>query len=200
MTEKTRRSLLAAVGVSLASAGCLSNFEAGPGEATTENATTTEVTTLTKTTTEETSTPENPITEQPASKKGTAHASDSPDPDHSITLESETGESQQVRVRVVREATGETVFETTDDPLGKHTLYNLRQADPEGVEAFRVCAELVEAKITATETATATTTTESGGSESRQRDCATIRTSECYGNAHVTVEEDGSIQIIYAIC
>lgn len=202
MAEKTRRSFLVAVGISLASAGCLSDFEAGPGEATTENATRTTEGTATseepatvETTTDETAAPGT------ATEARTKYAADSPEPDHSIYLRSDAGESRTVQVRIVREATGETVFETTAEArVGERTLYNLRQADPEDVEAFRVCAEVIETKSTATETATATPTTESERTDSWRRDCATIRTSECYGSAHITVEADGSPQIIYAIC
>lgn len=194
MNGTTRRSLLAAVGVGLASAGCLSNFEGGPGEARTEDAATTEATTESTATSDESTvktTTEEITTEETGTEAGTRYASDSPEPDHSIHLRSAAAESQQVRVRIVREATGETVFEATEEATaGERTLYNLRQADPEGVEAFLVCAELVETGTAKTETATA----------SPRRDCATVRTSECYGNAHVTVEEDGSVQIIYAIC
>lgn len=174
MTRTTRRSLLAAVGVSLTAAGCLSDFEAAPGGPSTDEPTT-----------------DDPTTDGTSVEAKTKHASNSPEPDHSIYLGSETETSRQVRVRIVREATGETVFETTTEAsAGEYTLYNLREADPEGVEAFRVCAELVEAETAGTETAT----------QSPRRDCATIRTSECYGNAHVTVEDDDSVQIIYTIC
>jgi len=181
MTELTRRSLLAAVGVGagLASAGCLSDFEADLGESPTSETPTDE------TSTEEPSADETPVEGQ------IKYASNLPEPDHSIYLGSEAEESRQVRVRIVREATGEAVFETTAEAsAGEYTLYNLRQADPDGIEAFRVCAELVESESAGTQTAT----------PSPRRDCATIRTSECYGNAHITVEDDDSVQIIYAIC
>jgi len=186
MTETTRRSLLAAVGVGagLASAGCLSTFEADLGESSTSETPTDE------TPTDETSNG-GTSTDETSVEARTKHASDSPEPDHSIYVGSETEESRTVRVRIVREATGKTVFETTTEAsAGEYTLYNLRQADPDGIEAFRVCAELVESEPAGTQTAT----------PSPRRDCATIRTSECYGNAHITVEDDDSVQIIYAIC
>jgi hypothetical protein len=213
--ETTRRSLLAGVGVSLASAGCLSD-SGESGEATTR--TSTQVSLRTETT--ETSTPENPITVteepeteagtggtektttgEPANREATAHASEVPDADHAISLRSEAGETR-VRVWVVREATGEVVFETTETtPIGGD-LYNLREADPEGIEAFRICAELVRSGGTATESdATESDATESdSGGDTPRRDCQTIRTSACYANVHVTVEDDGSVKIVYAIC
>lgn len=177
MPATTRRSVLAVVGSVLASAGCLSDSEA-TGGTTTEN-----VTTDAEPTTEDTATPDDPTTERPDSDEQTIHAADSPDSDHSLTLRSEASESQvRVRVRVVREATGETVFETTARASpAERTLYNLRQADPEGVESFRMCAELV-------------------GTESQRRDCATVSTSACYGDAHVTVGNDGAVRIVYAVC
>lgn len=210
MQETTRRSLLAGVGISLASAGCLSD-SGETGEATTR--TSTQVSLVTETT--ETSTPENPITvtEQPGTEAGTggtektttgepanreqtAHASEIPDADHAITFRSEAGETR-VRVRVVREATGEVVFDATEiTPIGGD-LYNLRQADPEGIETFRICAELVGSEGTAAEP---NATESDSGEDTPRRDCATIRTSACYADVHVTVEEDGSVQIIYAIC
>ncbi|WP_276298781.1 hypothetical protein [Halorussus lipolyticus] len=163
MPVTTRRSLLAAVGVSLASAGCVTDAGNGTGEDTTDES---------------------------GSGAETAYVSKSPDPDHAITLRSEAGESE-VRVRVVREATGETVFETTTEAsTGEKAVYNLRQADPEDIEAFRICAELVGSGEGETESI----------DDSPRRDCQTIRTSECYADAHVTVEEDGSVQIVYAVC
>jgi hypothetical protein len=174
VTGTTRRSLLAGVSVGLVAAGCLSDSEADLGGSSADESTT-----------DEASTSEISVEAQ------TKHASDSPEPDHSIYLGSEAEESRRVRVRIVREATGETVFETTvEASAGEYTLYNLREADPEGVEAFRVCAELVESETAGTEITT----------PSPRRDCMTIRTSECYGNAHVTVEDDDSVRIIYAIC
>lgn len=158
MTGSTRRSVLAAVGVSLTTAGCVSKLRGGE---TTEN--------------------------------WVEQASNEPEPDHRITLNNDSDETRTVRVRVVRAATDETVFEDTREiSAGSEIVaYNLKQADPDGVEAFRVCGQLVEA-----DGATATTASE----ESEIRHCATVETSECYGSTHVTVQKDGSLQVIYAIC
>lgn len=73
-------------------------------------------------------------------------------------------------------------------PGVEFTRYNLREADPEGVEPFRICAELVgDSETTASE-------------ESKHRDCSLVRTSECYGDIHVTVREEGSLAVIYVVC
>jgi hypothetical protein len=205
MDGLTRRSLLGAVGIGLSSAGCLSDA-GGPatGETTTDGATTDSAATDAATTraTEETTrgtadATTDPAADVTATDEGTtgdwiARASNSPDPDHEITVEHDLAEPRLLRVTVVREETGETVFETTDEfSRGEHTLYNLTEADPEGVEEFRVCAELLSADTSAT-TATGTT--------SPRRDCVTLATNECYGSAHVAPQEDGSVRIVYAIC
>ncbi|NEU56055.1 hypothetical protein [Halorussus sp. MSC15.2] len=207
MTQKTRRSVLGAVGGSLALGGCLSDAPGGDGtEPTTgkpadAEPTTTETATATDTTTGD----------------WIERASKSPDPDHAISLRNEASESRTLRVAVVRRATGETVFETTErvSPGGEFTVYDLRRANPDGVETFEVCAELVGKDGTETAgvvgNATATVGDSDGESvadagsdattaDSSRRDCATIDTSECYGDAHATVGEDGSLRIIYAIC
>ncbi|WP_162224187.1 hypothetical protein [Halorussus salinus] len=196
MERVTRRSLVGAVGVGLASAGCLSDA-GGPAtdETTTDSPTTDSATEKTTRGTADATT--DPAADATATEERTtgdwiARASNSPDPDHEITVEHDLAESRRLRVTVVREETGETVFETTDEfSRGEHTLYNLRKADPEGVEEFRVCAELLPADTSAT-TATGTT--------SPRRDCVTLATNECYGSAYVEPQEDGSVQIIYAIC
>lgn len=166
MTGVSRRALLAALGVGVGSAGCLSASEDLLGDSTTTG-------------------------------DWIEQASNSPDPDHAIGVRNDAAEARTLRVAVVREATGRTAFETTEDlsPGDEYTLYNLQEADPEGVETFRVCAELVDESATTTETVA-----DSEPGDSPRRDCATIDTSECYGNAHVTVHEDGTLQIIYAIC
>lgn len=195
MTRQTRRSVLAALGVGLASAGCLSALDrVADGAGTAEP---------TSTTTTEESTAGEATTEQPPTEATTGdwidRASNSPDPDHEITLRNDAAEPRRLRVAVVREATGETVFETTADvsPGGERVLYNLRDADPDGVETFRVCAELVGAAAATTGTGAAA---ETERTDSPRRDCATVDTNECYGSAHATLTEDGSVRIIYAIC
>lgn len=88
-------------------------------------------------------------------------------------------QSVEIRIRVVREATNETVHEGTYtlDPGAEREVYSVADADPDGVESFRV-------------TATARNTTES----------VTIETNVCYGGAYVEVQEDGTLYPYYAIC
>lgn len=204
MTGTTRRSVLAAVGLGLGlgTAGCLTDPRGvgrETGEPTTTGATTrttTEPTTTGATTRDPTT--DRPTTGDPTTGATTgdwiAEASNSPDPDHDVVVGNDAAESRTLRVAVVREATGRTVFETTAElpPGGERVVYNLREADPDGVETFRVCAELVGAGA-----ATATDSEREGLSH---RDCATVDTSECYGDAYPTLREDGSVRIVYAIC
>ncbi len=140
MPERTRRALLA-VGGSIALAGCLTDL----GGRLPDDSTTTR--------------------ESDTAGDWIERASNSPNPDHSILVRNEASESRTLRVEVVREATGEPVFETTKEVSAgdEFTLYNLREADPGGVETFEVCARLV---------GEGTTTT---GSDSPRRECARQR-------------------------
>lgn len=206
MTSPTRRSVLTALGVGLVTAGCVgAPGRTGTDESTGTTATTTTATTTTTsatsttsettdgTTTDGTTTDGTTTDARTTTHRGTAHAADQPDPDHRVTVTNRADEARTVRTRVVRQETGETVFdETREVPAGTEVeVYNLKQADPEGIEGFRVCGRLVDS-----EDGTATTASE----ESERRDCETLRTSECYADAHVTVQEDGSLAVIYAIC
>ena len=192
MPHPTRRSVLAALGAALPTAGCLT----GPGRESPDDSTTSASTTALPTSTTppaSTGTTTDPTSTDDSETTGDwiSHASNEPDPDHSVTLNNESSETRIVRVWVTREETGETVFETTrESPPGtEYELYDLARADPDGIEAFAVCGELVGADAT----------TDADG-ESSARDCVTLRTNACYGNAHVTIREDGSLQIIYSIC
>lgn len=199
MTSPTRRSVLTALGVGLATAGCVSDpGRTGTDESTGTTATTTattRTTPATSTTSERSGTAEEETTTdaRTTTHRGTAHAADQPDPDHRVTVTNRADEARTVRTRVVRQETSETVFdETREVAAGTEVeVYNLKQADPEGIEGFRVCGRLVDS-----EGGTTTTASE----ESERRDCETLRTSECYADAHVTIQEDGSLAVIYAIC
>jgi len=150
MTEFTRRSLLAAVGVA-ATAGCLSDGPAEgsttihPGETTGE--------------TPRTESPERETTEESPETSGdwVTHASNRPDPDHAVTLANRSDATETVRVRVVRKATDETVFEATEtvDPGVELDRYNVEEADPEGVEPFEIWGEPVESGESTADAATA---------------------------------------------
>lgn len=109
----------------------------------------------------------------------TEGASNQPDPDKAVRVENAWNRSVEIRINVVREATNETVHEGTYtlEPGEQREVYNTADADPDGVESFRV-------------TATARNTTES----------VTIETSVCYGGAYVEVLEDGTLYPYYAIC
>jgi hypothetical protein len=110
---------------------------------------------------------------------GTRGASNQPDPDKRVRLENAWNQSVEIRISVVREATNETVHEGTYtlEPGQQREVYNVADADPDGIESFRV-------------TATARNTTRS----------VTIETSACYGGAYVEVLEDGTLYPYYAIC
>ena len=109
----------------------------------------------------------------------TEGASDQPDPDKRVRLENAWNQSVEIRISVVREATNETVHEGTYtlEPEEQREVYNTADADPDGIESFRV-------------TATARNTTES----------VTIETNACYGGAYVEVLDDGTLYPYYAIC
>ncbi len=109
----------------------------------------------------------------------TEGASDQPAPDKAVRLENAWNGSVEIRIRVVREATNETVHEGTYtlEPGEQREVYTLAEADPDGIESFRV-------------TATARNTTES----------VAIETHACHGDAYVEVLEDGTLYPYYAIC
>ena len=109
----------------------------------------------------------------------TEGASNQPDPDKAVRLENAWNRSVEVRISVVREATNETVHEGTYtlDPGEEQEVYNVADADPDGIESFRV-------------TATAQNTTES----------VTVDTHACHGDVRVEVLEDGTLYPYYAIC
>jgi hypothetical protein len=177
----SRRSLATAViAVVLLTAGCLG----GTPSSGTESATATPTPTPTPTVTEMPGTPTptpDPTPGETASATwvGTEHAADQPDADKDVSVENAWNRSVEIDLRVVREATNETVYDETLtlEPGEERTVYNLEDADPDGIESFRV-------------TATARNTTES----------VTIQTNACYGNAYVEIQDDGTLYPYYAIC
>lgn len=108
-----------------------------------------------------------------------SQAAASPDPHHEVTVENDWNRSVRVHVRVIRTATNETVHEAnhTVPARTEQTVYDLARADPDGVEEFAVVA-------------TARNETER----------VTVETSECYGDVHATVYDDGGFHLVYAIC
>ncbi|WP_336022127.1 hypothetical protein [Halobellus salinisoli] len=118
-------------------------------------------------------------TRPPSTFEGTAGWSEEPDPDKAVYVENRWNQSVEIRIQVVREATNETVYDETStfEPGADREVYNLADANPDGVESFRVIA-------------TAMNTTES----------VTTETNKCYGSAHVEITENGELYPYYAIC
>lgn len=160
MSPPTRRAVLAAVGAAVTTAGCASE----PIRPATDETTASD-----------------PAAADPTATDGLLAGANDPDPDHAITVVNRGSESRRVRVRVVREAAGEAVFEETVDapPDGEREVYNLADAAPDGIESFEVCGEL--------------------DGDADARDCATLRTNACYGDAHVTVRSDESVRVVYSV-
>jgi hypothetical protein len=106
-------------------------------------------------------------------------ALDQPDPDKEVVVQNRWNRSAEMQVRVVRDATGETVHDGTDTlaPGTERTVYNVSAADPEGVETFTVVV-------------TARNTT----------DRVSIETNRCYGNAYAEILDDGTLYVYYSIC
>ena len=84
-----------------------------------------------------------------------------------------------MRVRVVRDATNETVHDETYSlsPDTERIAYDVSEADPEGVESFTVIVTAVN--------------------ETRR---VGIETNRCYGDAHAEILDDGTVYLYYAIC
>lgn len=113
-----------------------------------------------------------------------------PKADHAVYLANEGSRARTVSVAVTREATGDPVFEEalTAQPGLESEIYNLNRADPEGVEAFSICARLVAPTPDPTATV------------GPDRECITMQTDACYGTAHITVLESGELQVFHSIC
>lgn len=96
-----------------------------------------------------------------------------------MTLSNEWNESVAMDLRVVRIATNETVHEVTYDlaPGEEREVYSTAEANPEGIESFRV---VVTAR-----------------SQTRK---VTVETSTCYGGAYGVVRPDGALDVYYAVC
>jgi hypothetical protein len=168
MVPPTTRPTVGVLALLLLTAGCLSGLPAGTPSASTP-------------------TPAPDGTDAPPSPSGTPptaypdheRATNEPNPDHDVVLESDYDRSVTVHVRVIRNATNETVYDATHTlPPGKEqTVYNTVEADPDGVERFTV--------VTSARNAT---------------ERVEIETSQCYGNVIGAVDEDGEFYLTYAIC
>jgi ABC-type glycerol-3-phosphate transport system substrate-binding protein len=179
------RSLAVVLAAVLLTAGCLGGTPSTGTDTATQTPTATELSgTSTPTATEMPGTPTptpDPTPGETATDEWTTteRASEQPDPDKAIHVENRWNQSVEIRTRVVREATNETVYDETEtfEPGADRDVYNLADADPDGIESFRV-------------TATARNATES----------VTIETHECHGNAYVEITENGELYPYYAIC
>jgi hypothetical protein len=103
-----------------------------------------------------------------------------PDATKEVRLENAWNRTVSVQVRVVREATTETVHEGTYDvapDAERMAVYNFSDADPDGIESFTV---VVRAR-NATER-------------------VTIETNRCYGNVYGEIQDDGGLYVYYEIC
>jgi hypothetical protein len=96
-----------------------------------------------------------------------------------VTLGNEGSETVAATLRVVGVERNETVHERTYDlaPGTEREVYSLAEADPEGVERFRV-------------------TVAAGG----ERESVTVETSTCYGGVYGVVRADGGLDLTYAVC
>jgi len=163
---------------SLLFAGCagLAPTDGAPapaGPSPTASPTATQTDTVTETATD---TPDAPATPTDEPTPGTPHYG--PEPDHEVVVENRLDGEETLHVRVIREATNETVYdEAVALPPGERVVYNTAEADPDGIESFRVVAER-------------------GG----DRASVTIETSECYGDAIVWPTDDGGVDATYSVC
>lgn len=101
-----------------------------------------------------------------------------PDPDLPIAVENRHEETRSLSLTVARNA-GDVVHES-DHELESgddYVAYNLREADPDGVERFEVAVE-------------------AGG---RRREIS-VRTNACYGEARVGFDASGELFATYLIC
>ena len=157
-----RRQVLAACGLGLAGvAGCLAD-DAGDDRSTDTPAIDTA--------------PTDTPTTDPTDRDG-EHAAEQPDPDLAVWVVNDGEETRSVSLTVTRES-GEVVHEATHEapPGSDREVYNLRAADPDGVESFEIAAERGDA------------------SES-----VTVQTSECYGHVIVSVDDEG-FGVTYSVC
>ncbi|WP_224449385.1 hypothetical protein [Haloprofundus salilacus] len=204
MTKYTRRLVLAALGVAVGSTsiGCLTRTRESRQTPADEPVTTERLT--------PTSTPDETPTAYWIER-----ASNAPDPNKPIYVRGRDTDGGTVRVQVVREATGETVHDQRHPVVrGRIEVYNLRDAEPDGVERFSVCAKLVPREKTdtaTTETTTATddtntaatdavTTSDSDPGPRATSDCSSIETNECYGTLEIVIDDDGQLRTQYSIC
>lgn len=112
------------------------------------------------------------------SPPSTVSASQQPDPDVDVILVNEHDTAHQYSVTIRRES-GAIVYAATHEvpASGERQIYNLIEADPDGIEAFTISSIV-------------------GG----QEEAITVRTNACYGNAIIEVTAAGELYPYYSIC
>lgn len=165
--------LLAVTVLAVLSAGCLSGGPLASGDERTPTHTPAAV-----------PTDETPATDRsPETPTQTAfswqEASNEPDPSKSVRLENDWDRNVSVNLRVVRNATNETVHEETYrlSPDEYRTVYDTGRASPDGVEEFTFVVSV-----------------------RNQTQTVSIETNACYGNAAARIDRDGELGVFYAIC
>lgn len=105
-------------------------------------------------------------------------AANEPDPDLPINVTNRHDETHEVSVTIARES-GETVYdETVAIEAGEdREIYNIEDADPDGVEAFDVRAAM-----------------------DGQTESVRVETSACYGLVDIGINGNGEFRMTYAIC
>ena len=104
-------------------------------------------------------------------------ATEQPDPDLPVRIVNDVEETRSVSLTVTRES-GEVVHEATHEapPGSDREVYNLRAADPDGIESFDIAVKHGDAS-----------------------DSVGVRTSECYGHVIVSVDDEGP-GVTYSVC
>jgi hypothetical protein len=168
--------LAVALAVLALTAGCVGPASIGDGSESVTSASPVDTATPTPDPDTATKADQSPTETKSVNTEG---ASNEPDPDKAVRLENAWNGSAEIRIRVVREATNGTVHEGayTLDPGEEREVYNLADAEPDGIEPFRVIA-------------TARNTTDS----------VTVETHACHGDVYVELLEDGTVYPSYAIC
>jgi hypothetical protein len=181
MTKLTRRSVFAAVGIGSAIAGCA-----------THAADTDQTSASTDSDSNQTET----------STVGFTDPATIPDPSKLIVIRNESDEAWRVSVQVVREATSETVYDQTHTVTdGRRTaVYNLEDANPDGVESITVCAELLNADQTTNGTTTTNNATRTSTPRTEETKCMTTKTSKCHGDVNVVIDEAEKLNVTYMVC
>lgn len=105
-------------------------------------------------------------------------AAGEPDPDLPVFASNRHDAAHDLTVTIARES-GETVYDETQElaPGADREIYNLEDADPDGVETFAV----------------RTATGDQTGS-------VQVETSGCYGRVEIRITEDGTLDPTYSIC